>query len=242
MRAIILAAGTGLRMHQHTKFNNKVLLSVGRLPMIERTIRYLKQANISDITVVTGHKKELFDYLEEQYQVRCIYNTNYSIYNQLCSLEKAMDHEEDTYIIQGDVCMFKNLFLKETTTSFVYTTLKRKSGAKRRIAFCDEQFCLRKVEKSVEHLPALLGVTFLRKEDFPIFYQTMMQWVEKGNRKKDYKVEDVIANSLDSIVYQVHRLDSKYVTDVNVLEDYFSACVKYDMYFDEENNNSFVSV
>lgn len=54
MKGIILAGGTGSRLHPLTRVTNKHLLPVGKYPMIFYPIYKLKQANIHDILVVTG--------------------------------------------------------------------------------------------------------------------------------------------------------------------------------------------
>ncbi|MEC0245091.1 sugar phosphate nucleotidyltransferase [Paenibacillus chitinolyticus] len=54
MKGIILAGGTGSRLFPLTKVTNKHLLPVGKYPMIFHAVAKLKQANVTDILVVTG--------------------------------------------------------------------------------------------------------------------------------------------------------------------------------------------
>lgn len=54
MKGIVLAGGTGSRLHPLTTVTNKHLLPVGNYPMIYYPIARLKQAGITDILVVTG--------------------------------------------------------------------------------------------------------------------------------------------------------------------------------------------
>jgi glucose-1-phosphate thymidylyltransferase len=56
MKGIILAGGSGSRLQPLTKAMNKHLLPVGRYPMIYHAIFKLKEANISDILIVTGRE------------------------------------------------------------------------------------------------------------------------------------------------------------------------------------------
>lgn len=56
MKGIILAGGTGSRLYPLTKVTNKHLLPVGKYPMIYHAIFKLKEANISDILIVTGRE------------------------------------------------------------------------------------------------------------------------------------------------------------------------------------------
>ena len=54
MRGIVLAGGTGSRLHPLTTVTNKHLLPVGNYPMIFHPIARLKQAGITEILIVTG--------------------------------------------------------------------------------------------------------------------------------------------------------------------------------------------
>ena len=54
MKAVILAGGTGTRLMPLTKVTNKHLLPVGDKPMIFHSLEKVREANISDVLIVTG--------------------------------------------------------------------------------------------------------------------------------------------------------------------------------------------
>ena len=54
MKGVILAGGTGTRLHPMTRITNKHLLPVYDKPMIYYPIETLVNAGIEDIMVVTG--------------------------------------------------------------------------------------------------------------------------------------------------------------------------------------------
>ena len=54
MKGVILAGGTGSRLFPLTKVTNKHLLPVGKYPMIFHAVAKLKEAEITDILIVTG--------------------------------------------------------------------------------------------------------------------------------------------------------------------------------------------
>ena len=56
MKGIILAGGTGSRLYPLTKVTNKHLLPIGKYPMIYHAIHKLKEADITDILIVTGRE------------------------------------------------------------------------------------------------------------------------------------------------------------------------------------------
>ena len=54
MKGIILAGGTGSRLHPLTKVTNKHLLPIGKKPMILHSVGKLVEAGVTDIMVSTG--------------------------------------------------------------------------------------------------------------------------------------------------------------------------------------------
>ena len=63
MKALILAAGEGLRCRPLTLTRSKVMLPVANKPILEYIIRALAQNEIKDIILVVGYKKErIMDY------------------------------------------------------------------------------------------------------------------------------------------------------------------------------------
>ena len=79
--AIILAAGYGLRMIPLCRDIPKALLEVKGSPLIERLIEQLHVANIYDISIVVGYKKEQFEYLIDKYNVHLVVNSDYNTKN-----------------------------------------------------------------------------------------------------------------------------------------------------------------
>ncbi len=54
IRGVVLAGGSGSRLHPLTKTTNKHLLPVGDVPMVYHPVRRLVEAGIVDVLVVTG--------------------------------------------------------------------------------------------------------------------------------------------------------------------------------------------
>ena len=58
MKAVILAAGEGLRCRPLTLTRSKVMLPVANKPILEYVIMALSKNEIKDIILVVGYKKE----------------------------------------------------------------------------------------------------------------------------------------------------------------------------------------
>ncbi|MER2027438.1 MAG: NTP transferase domain-containing protein, partial [Lachnospiraceae bacterium] len=101
--AIILAAGFGMRMVPINTSTPKALLEVNGEPLIERTIRQLHEAGVTNITVVVGFMKEQFEYLIDEFGVDLAVNSEYSKRNNLHSLAYVAGRIDNSYIIPCDI-------------------------------------------------------------------------------------------------------------------------------------------
>lgn len=116
--AIIMAAGTSTRFVPLSAEIPKGLLRVNGEVLIERQIRQLQEAGITDITVVVGYKAGMFGYLKDKYGVSLAYNEDYYRYNNTSSLMRVLDRLGDTYICSSDNYFPRNVFMEEPEGSY----------------------------------------------------------------------------------------------------------------------------
>lgn len=109
-RAIILAAGVGMRMAPLNTEMPKALLQVHGETLIERHINQLHAAGINEIYVVVGFMKEKFEFLIDQYNIKLIINTEYAARNNLHSLALAKKYLSNAYIVPCDLWCKNNPF------------------------------------------------------------------------------------------------------------------------------------
>lgn len=109
-RAIILAAGSGMRMVPANRTFSKAMLEVHGEILIERLIEQLHIAGVDDIYIVVGFMKEQFEYLIDQYGVKLIVNREYDLKNNMESLRKVRGFLRNTYIVPCDIWCEKNPF------------------------------------------------------------------------------------------------------------------------------------
>lgn len=108
--AVILAAGLSSRFGALSLTTPKALLRVKGEILIERQIRQLQEAGITDISIVTGHLHEKFEYLQEKYPVRLIFNPEFRTRNNHSSLYAAKEYLGNTYICSSDNYFTENVF------------------------------------------------------------------------------------------------------------------------------------
>ena len=115
---IILAAGFGMRMVPINTMYTKGMLEVKGEPLVERLVCQMRDAGISDITIVVGFMKETYEYLIDKYGVRLIVNPSYTDKNNIYSLYLARKALNNTYIAPCDVWCRENPFISSDENSW----------------------------------------------------------------------------------------------------------------------------
>ena len=108
--AIIMAAGMASRFAPLSYEKPKALIEVKGEILIERQIRQLKEAGISEIIVVVGYKKEQFYYLEEKFGIYIVENKEYLFKNNHSSIYAVKDYLKNTFICSADNYFPENPF------------------------------------------------------------------------------------------------------------------------------------
>lgn len=116
--AVIMAAGLSSRFAPISYERPKGTLRVRGEILIERQIRQLHEAGITDITVVVGYKKEYFFYLVEKFGVKIVVNREYMTRNNNGSLWLVRDRLANTYICSSDDYFTSNPFESHVYTAY----------------------------------------------------------------------------------------------------------------------------
>ena len=113
-----MAAGTSSRFVPLSVERPKGLVEVKGEILIERQIRQLKEAGITDITLVVGYKAEMFAYLRDKYAVDIVYNEDFARYNNTSSLIRVIEKLGNTFICSSDNYFPENVFTRESVDSY----------------------------------------------------------------------------------------------------------------------------
>ena len=180
MNAIILAAGMGTRLRPLTNDRPKCLVAVNGVPMVERQVQFLKEKGIDDITLISGYKAEALEYLKERYGVDIIFNDRYDTCNNINSLYIVKERFRDTYVLEGDVFMDRNVLLSDVPQS-TYFARKKKYDNEWGLEV-DESNRLVKINIGAGEGFLMSGISYWKKEDC----QKIISHMEEVYATKDY--------------------------------------------------------
>src|SRR5262245_53108529 len=106
MRAVVLAAGQGIRLRSMVDDRPKGLIEIGGETLVGRSVRLLREAGIGDVTIVAGH-------LSEQYAQFCcghagiglVINAQYATAGSMASFVAAFDAgvAGDMLLLESDI-------------------------------------------------------------------------------------------------------------------------------------------
>jgi glucose-1-phosphate thymidylyltransferase len=131
MKGVILAGGTGTRLHPMTRITNKHLLPVYDKPMIYYPIETLVNAGIRDIMVVTGgnHAGEFLRLLGDGAEFG-LKHLSYSYQERAGGIAEALGLAQN--FVDGDrfVVMLGDNILEETIAPYVENFRRQERGAR----------------------------------------------------------------------------------------------------------------
>ncbi len=116
MRAIILAAGKGLRLRLTEAEPAKCLLRVGKKTLVERQIGYLRAAGVSEIALVVGFEAERIR-RACGIEVKYIENSKFAETNSMYSLWLAREFFAGGFVVLNADVLFHPQMLTDLLTA-----------------------------------------------------------------------------------------------------------------------------
>lgn len=211
-RAIILAAGFGMRMVPINTEMAKGLLEVNGEPLIERIIKQLHEVGIQEIYVVVGFMKEKYEYLMDEYGVELVVNPDYASKNNLHSLKLVKEHLENAYIVPCDIWCDRNPFHRHELYSWYMVSDLVENESNVRV---NRKMELVTVSENVGG-NAMIGISYLTKEDS----DTVSTRIKELCKKPQYDGsiwEEALYNK-DRMIVTARVVHSADVVEINTYE------------------------
>lgn len=217
MNAIIMAAGTSSRFVPLSVERPKGLLEVKGEILIERQIRQLQEAGVGDITIVTGYKAAMFDYLREKYGVDTVYNEDYDRYNNTSSVIRVIDRLSNTFICCSDHYFKNNVFLDPANES--YYAARYANGATGEYCLnCDDKDFITGVSIGGNDAWYMAGHVFFNDQFSVRFRDIMNKEYAKESVRNGYW-EDVYINHIKDLPMQIRRYSDEDIFEFDTLDE-----------------------
>lgn len=215
--AIIMAAGTSSRFAPLSYEIPKGLITVRGEVLIERQIRQLKEAGISDIYVVTGYKKEQFAYLEERFGVILVENMEYMARNNHSSLYVVKEQLKNTYICSSDNYFSQNPFRKEEEHAY-YSAVYAKGETKEWCLRVDDSDCIVDVSVGGKDSWVMLGHVFF-DQTFSKRFTEILEAEYDLPETSGKLWEAIYADHIDALRLYLKRYDTDMIFEFDTLDE-----------------------
>ena len=212
--AIILAAGYGMRMVPADREIPKGLLEVYGEPLIERLIKQLQEAGISEIYVVVGYKKEKFEYLIKRYGVKLIFNAEYAEKNSLYSLKAVSGYLSDSYIIPCDVWCKRNPFRRQESGSWYMVGSLMDKESLVRVDSSGELVLVPKDNSG----NTMIGISYLAKEQAAVVRDKMTALCRENGNAELLWEEALLNRAENKMMIRSRLVDADDVVEINTYE------------------------
>lgn len=211
VNAVIMAAGTASRFVPLSEETPKGLIEVKGEILIERQIRQLKEAGITDITVIVGYRAEQFLYLKKKFDVDIVLNEDYAKYNNTSSVIRVLDKLGDTFICSSDNYFPENVF-KTIPSQSCYSALYAEGQTGEYCMSLDKEDNITGVSIGGKDSWYMVGHVFFSKEFSNVFKEILRKEYEKEETRQGYW-EDVYIKYLDLLPkmraykYKAHEIE-----------------------------------
>lgn len=211
-RAIILAAGFGMRMVPINTEIPKGLMEVKGEVLIERMIRHLHEVGITDIQVVVGFMKERYEYLIDEFQVKLVVNSEYQVKNNLHSLSKVKSSLDKTYIISCDIWSEENPFSDFEPYSWYMVTNEQSIESTVRVNRKRELVMIDETEQGNQ----MIGLCYVMGEEAKLVQEKLQEFAKKPSY--DHEFWECTLQDKNKWIIPSKVVDSEQIIEINTYE------------------------
>ncbi|EEW93667.1 phosphotransferase [Granulicatella elegans] len=211
-RAIILAAGFGMRMVPINTEIPKGLMEVKGEVLIERMIRHLHEVGITDIQVVVGFMKERYEYLIDEFQVKLVVNSEYQVKNNLHSLSKVKSSLDKTYIIPCDIWSEENPFSDFEPYSWYMVTNEQSIESTVRVNRKRELVMIDETEEGNQ----MIGLSYVMGEEATLIQEKLQEFSKKSSY--DHEFWECTLQDKNKWIIPSKVVNSKQLIEINTYE------------------------
>ena len=215
--AVIMAAGVSSRFAPLSYEKPKALVEVKGEILIERQIKQLKEAGISNIYVVTGYKAEQLAYLGPKYGVTLIHNPDYLIRNNNSTIWAARDVLRNSYVCSADNYFSENPFESEVDDAY-YAAVYADGQTNEWCMEEDEAGNIRSVTVGGANAWYMLGHTFW-SEDFSKRFLSILEKEYALPETADKLWEAILMAHLDELKMKIRKYEADVIFEFDTIDE-----------------------
>ncbi len=217
--ALIIAAGFGSRFVPLTFEMPKGLLEVFGERMIERQIKQLHEVGVTDITIAVGYLKEKFEYLIDKYDVKLLYNPEYSSKNTLATIYRARKvlAGRNMYVLSSDNWMRSNMFHSHECGSW-YASVYMKGSTSEWVLTYNKKGRITDVQIGGQDAWVMYGPVFFSKEFSEKFLPLLEEYYNTPGTEQFYW-ENVLIRHLRELEIYINRQPDDQIYEFENLEE-----------------------
>ena len=231
-----MAAGTSSRFVPLSAERPKGLVDVKGEVLIERQICQLKEAGITDITLVVGYKADMFAYLRDKYGVDIVFNEDFACYNNTSSLIRVIDKLDNTFVCSSDNYFPENVFMNDSDDSY-YSALYAEGETNEYCLTTDADNYITDVRVGGRDSWYMVGHVFFNREFSEAFRKIMIEEYKNDDTKQGYW-EDLYIRYIDQLpkmkinrykkgeIQEFDSLDELRMFDSSYIENTRSSVIK----------------
>lgn len=217
--AVITAAGFGSRFVPLTFETPKGLLEVFGERMIERQIKQLHEVGITDITIIVGYLKEKFEYLIDKYNVKLLYNPEYSTKNNLATIYHARElfRGRNMYLLVSDNWIRNNMYHKYECGAW-YSSVYMEGDTSEWCLSYNKKGRITSVEIGGHDSWVMYGPAFLSKE----FSNQLIPLIEKAYHQpgtEQWYWEQIVVDNIKDLDFYINCQPADQVYEFENLEE-----------------------
>lgn len=215
--AVILAAGTASRFAPLSYEKPKALIEVNGEVLIERQIRQLREAGISDIVIVVGYMKEKFEYLKNKFGVTLVVNGEYLSRNNNASIYAVRNYLKNTYVCSSDNYFSENPFENEVDDSY-YAAVYANGETKEWCISDDDNGYINSVTVGGADSWYMLGHTFWN-ENFSKRFLDILLSVYDLPETENLLWESIYMQNLDTLKMKIRKYSDSQIFEFDTLDE-----------------------
>lgn len=223
--AVILAAGLSSRFAPLSYEKPKALIEVRGEILIERQIRQLKEAGIKEVFLVTGYKKEMFDYLKGKFGVHILDNMEYAVRNNNSSLYAAQKYLKNSYICSADNYFTVNPFETEVEESY-YSALYADGPTKEWCLKYDDEDWITDVKIGGQDSWYMMGHAFFNERFSRKFVEILCREYE-WEETRDKLWENIYMEHIQELPMKIRRYHTDDIYEFDSLDELRMFDTKY---------------